>query len=215
MRWHWRRWVRWMVSEIQLVIVFLSKYYKSWMWETEIVENCGNVALTIASCFIFSELRESLSSVFKLCSWTWSRKKCVSTVHRDEWVRMEVWDEMCNLDRVCCSDASVCEDRRIQCEYCLMWRLQSDLTYGLWFYIRTVIDIRSLRKFRTHYRWWLSVECWTWTCASALEMRTVCAVDVVVNTCLSKYASSRVRFHYVLTLFDRMSALIWFNMRNV
>ena len=112
---------------------FLSKYYKSCMWETEIVENCGNVALTIASCFIFSELRESLSSVFNLCSWTWSRKKCVSTVHRDEWVRMEVWDEMCNLDRACCSDASVCENRRIH-----MWVLLN-VTVTEWFDIRTVI----------------------------------------------------------------------------
>ena len=117
---------------------FLSKYYKSWMWETEIVENCGNVVLTIASCSIFSELRESLISVVKLCSWTWSRKKCVSTVHRDEWVRMEVWDEMCNLDRACCSDASVCENRRIH-----MWVLLN-VTVTEWFDIRTVIFIYGL-----------------------------------------------------------------------
>jgi len=161
------------------------------------------------SMSIFSELRESLSSVVKLCSWTWSVKKCVSTVHRDEWVRMEVWDEMCNLDRACWSDASVCENRRIH-----MWVLLN-VTVTEWFDVQTVTDMRYFRKLRTHYRWWLSVECWTWTCASASEMRTVCAVDVDIGTCLSKYASSRVRFHYVLTLFDRMSSLIWFNMRNV
>ena len=143
MRWHWRRWVRWMVSEIQLVIVFLSKYYKSWMWETEIVENCGNVALTTASCSIFSELRESLISVVKLCSWTWSRKKCVSTVHRDEWVRMEVWDEMCNLVRVCCScsDASVCENRHIH-----MWVLLH-VTVTKWFDLRTWFDTTDCNRY--------------------------------------------------------------------
>jgi hypothetical protein len=216
MRWHWRRWVRWMVSEIQLVIVFLSKYYKSWMWETEIVENCGNVALTIASCFIFSELRESLSSVVKICSWAWSIKKCVRFIEMSGFgwkfeMKCVTWSVFVV---VVVMPACVKIDISI-CECCFMWRLQSDLIYELDLTLQTVIDIRSLRKFRTHYRWWLSVECWTWTCASALEMRTVCAVDVVVGTCLSKYASSRVRFHYVLTLFDRMSALIWFNMRNV
>ncbi len=214
MRWHWRRWVRWMVSEIQLVIVFLSKYYKSWMRETEIVENCVNVALTIAPCFIFRELRESLSSVVKICSWTWSIKKCVRFIEMSGFGWKFEMKCVIRTVPVVVMWACVKIDVSI-CECGLMWRLQSDVTYGLWFDIRTVIDIRSLRKFRTHYRWWLSVECWTWTCASASEMRTVCAVDVVVGTCLSKYASSRVRFHYVLTLFDRMSALIWFNMRNV
>ena len=85
------------------------------------------------SMSIFSELRESLSSVVKLCSWTWSIKKCVSTVHRDEWVRMEVWDEMCNLDRVCCGYASVCENRRIP-----MWVLLT-VTVAEWFDTRIVI----------------------------------------------------------------------------
>ena len=184
------------------------------MWETEIVENCGNVALTIASCFIFSELRESLSSVFNLCSWTWSRKKCVSTVHRDEWVRMEVWDEMCNLDRVCCSDASVCENRRIH-----MWVLLN-VTVTEWFDIRTVIlhtDCdRYLIPSKVSHSLPAMVERLVLNLNMCLSFRDEdCMCSRFVNTCLSKYASSRVRFHYVLTLFDRMSALVWFNMRNV
>jgi hypothetical protein len=188
MRWHWRRWVRWMVSEIQLVIVFLSKYYKSWMWETEIVENCGNVALTIASCFIFSELRESLSSVVKICSWAWSIKKCVRFIEMSGFgwkfeMKCVTWTVLVVVMLACVKiDVSICE-------CCLMWRLQSDLTYGLWFDIRTVIDIRSLRKFRTHYRWWM-VESWVLNLNMCLSFRDE---DCMCSRCCCRHMLIEIR----------------------
>ena len=71
------------------------------------------------------------------------KHKEVCTVHRDEWVRMEVWDEMCNLVRVCCScsDASVCENRHIH-----MWVLLH-VTVTKWFDLRTWFDTTDCNRY--------------------------------------------------------------------